>query len=54
MAIQEAVPVEPNPDLARLFSPEILGRIPTAGPDRVRRTTLVLIGPSAFDLQSTD
>lgn len=44
MAIQEAVPVEPNTDLSRLFSAEILGRIPTNGPERVRRTALVLIG----------
>ncbi|KAI0056845.1 hypothetical protein BV25DRAFT_1995352 [Artomyces pyxidatus] len=44
MSIQEAVPVEPNEHLSRLFSAEILGQIPTTGLDRVRRTTIGLIG----------
>ena len=44
MAVQEAVPVEDNPHLARVFGPEILGRLPVTGSDRVRRTALLLIG----------
>ena len=44
MAIQEAVPLEDNPHLRRLFGPDILGKLPTSGNDRVRRTALVLIG----------
>ena len=44
MSIQEAVPLEDNPFLAQLFGPDILGRLPTAGQDRIRRTMLGLIG----------
>jgi hypothetical protein len=44
MSIQEAVPVEDNSHMKRLFGPEILGRLPTAGQERVRRTTLGLLG----------
>jgi hypothetical protein len=44
MCVQEAVPLENNSNLARLFGPEILGRLPTTGHDRVRRTTLGIIG----------
>ncbi|KAI0051285.1 hypothetical protein FA95DRAFT_1676011 [Auriscalpium vulgare] len=47
MSIQESVPVDPNEHLARLFSADILGRLPTTGTDRVRRTTLSLIGSYA-------
>lgn len=47
MSIQEAVPVEDNPHLRRLFGPEILGRLPTTGRYRVRRTMLSLIGTYA-------
>ncbi|EIN05146.1 ARM repeat-containing protein [Punctularia strigosozonata HHB-11173 SS5] len=55
MSIQEAVPVEPNAHLERLFGPDILGRLPTSSHDRVRRTTLGLIGEYAtwFMTQST-
>lgn len=44
MAVQEAVPVEDNAHLARIFGPEILGRLPVTGNVRVRRTALLLIG----------
>lgn len=35
--------IDENVHLARIFSSEILGRLPTAGTDRIRRTTLGLI-----------
>jgi len=41
---QEAVPTGDNPHLSRLFGPEVLGRLPVAGSDRVRRTALGLTG----------
>ncbi|CDO75722.1 hypothetical protein BN946_scf184493.g20 [Trametes cinnabarina] len=44
MAVQEAVPVEDSPHLRQIFGPDILGKLPRAGDDRVRRTTLHLIG----------
>lgn len=44
MAVQEAVPVEDNPHIARIFGSEILGCLPVTGNDRVRRTALLLIG----------
>ncbi|KDQ56073.1 hypothetical protein JAAARDRAFT_36863 [Jaapia argillacea MUCL 33604] len=46
MSIQEAVPMdEPdNPHLVRVFGPEVLGRLPTSGHHRVRRTMVGLIG----------
>jgi hypothetical protein len=44
MSIQEAVPVENSPYLERLFGPDILGKLPTTGQDRVRRTALGIIG----------
>ncbi|KAG1884709.1 armadillo-type protein [Suillus subluteus] len=43
MSIQEAVPLEDNPFLARLFGPDVLGRLPTSGQDRIYRTMLGLI-----------
>lgn len=43
MSIQEAVPLEDNPFLAKLFGPDVLGRLPTSGQDRIRRTMLGLI-----------
>jgi hypothetical protein len=46
MSIQEAVPLEDNPVLAKLFGPDVLGRLPTSGQDRIRRTMLGLIGRS--------
>ena len=47
MAVQEAVPIEDSPHLRHIFGPEILGRLPKAGDDRVRRTALHLIGTFA-------
>ncbi|KAG7094032.1 hypothetical protein E1B28_007654 [Marasmius oreades] len=47
LSIQEALDYEKTPHLPRLFSPEILGRLPTAGHIRVRRTTLSLLGTYA-------
>ena len=44
MSVQEAVPLEDSSNLARLFSAEILGKLPTSGLDRIRRTTLGVIG----------
>ena len=44
MSVQEAVPLEDNANLAEIFSPGILGRLPTTGHDRVRRTALGIIG----------
>ncbi|KAG2354786.1 ARM repeat-containing protein [Suillus spraguei] len=48
MSIQEAVPLEDNHFLARLFGPDVLGRLPTSGQDRIRRTMLGLIGRTAY------
>jgi hypothetical protein len=47
MSIQEGVPLDDCPYLCRLFSAEILGQLPTAGPYRVRRTAVSLIGTYA-------
>ncbi|OBZ74388.1 Importin-13 [Grifola frondosa] len=47
MAVQEAIPLEDCPHLRRVFGPEILGRLPTTGDDRVRRTALNLIASYA-------
>jgi hypothetical protein len=44
MSIQEALNLEKAPHLARLFSPEIFGRLPSTGRTRVRRTALGVIG----------
>jgi hypothetical protein len=44
MLIQEAIPLEENPFLAQLFGSDVLGRFPTAGQDRIRRTMPALIG----------
>ena len=44
MSVQEGVPLEDNPHLVRIFGPEILGRLPTSGATRVRRTAVILIG----------
>ncbi|KAG6836262.1 hypothetical protein H0H93_009663 [Arthromyces matolae] len=43
-SIQEAIALEQTPHLPRVFGPEILGRLPSAGASRIRRTTLNLIG----------
>lgn len=57
MAVQEAVPVEDSPHLRHIFGPDILGRLPKAGEERLRRTGLHLIGtffpsllPSSYPL----
>ncbi|TDL27101.1 ARM repeat-containing protein [Rickenella mellea] len=47
MSVQEAVPILESRDLVELFGPDILGRLPTTGRDRVRRTSLGLIGAYA-------
>ncbi len=44
MSIQEAVPLEANQHLLRLFSPDVLGQLPASGGHRIRRTVLGLIG----------
>ncbi|PCH43249.1 ARM repeat-containing protein [Wolfiporia cocos MD-104 SS10] len=56
MAIQEAVPIEDNPHLRRVFGSDILGRLPMSGTDRVRRTALLLAGSYAswFTTQSAN
>ncbi|KZV82789.1 ARM repeat-containing protein [Exidia glandulosa HHB12029] len=48
-SIQEGVPLsrEKTPILARLFSQDVLGRLPTTGSDRIRLTTLSCIGAYA-------
>ncbi|KAH7096895.1 ARM repeat-containing protein [Auriculariales sp. MPI-PUGE-AT-0066] len=48
-AIQEGVPLarEKIPILSRLFAPEVLGRLPSTGADRVRLTMLGCIGSYA-------
>ena len=43
-SLQEAVPLEDNPHLRRLFGPEDLGKLPTSGADKVRRTAVILLG----------
>ncbi|KAH7905355.1 armadillo-type protein [Hygrophoropsis aurantiaca] len=55
MSVQEGVPLEDNQRLGVLFGTEVLGRLPTAGNDRIRRTTLSLLGTysSWFTTQST-
>ncbi|KIJ61703.1 hypothetical protein HYDPIDRAFT_115503 [Hydnomerulius pinastri MD-312] len=54
MSVQEAIPLEDNPFIAQLFGPGVLGRLPTTGQDRVRRTALGLAGTYAswFTTQS--
>lgn len=47
MSVQEAMDLEKTPHLGRLFSPDILGRLPSAGHGRIRRTTLGVIGTYA-------
>lgn len=44
MAVQEGVPLEENLHLSRIFGPEVLGKLPSVGAERVRRTAIVLIG----------
>ncbi|KAF8553854.1 ARM repeat-containing protein [Imleria badia] len=54
MSVQEAVPLEDNQFIARLFGSNVLGRLPTTGQDRIRRTALSLTGTYAswFTTQS--
>ncbi|TFK33337.1 armadillo-type protein [Crucibulum laeve] len=47
MSVQEALDLEKTLHLPRLFGPEILGRLPTTGHGRIRRTTLGVIGAYA-------
>lgn len=53
-SVQEAVSLEDNAQLRRLFSQDILDRLPTTGSHRVRRTMLIVIGTYAswFTTQS--
>ncbi|KAF9471249.1 ARM repeat-containing protein [Pholiota conissans] len=44
MSIQEALDMETIPEIRRVFSPEVLGRLPSSGRSRVRRTALSVIG----------
>lgn len=46
MSIHEAVELQSNEHLERLFGPEVIGRLPRTSNDKVRRTTLSLIGQS--------
>ncbi|KAF8598080.1 ARM repeat-containing protein [Ceratobasidium sp. AG-I] len=46
-SIQEALAVDPNPALATLFGPHVLGRLPRSGTHRVRRTALGTVGAYA-------
>ena len=48
MSVQDAMDLEKTPHLGRLFSPEILGRLPSTGHGRIRRTTLGVIGTFSF------
>ncbi|KAG6844170.1 hypothetical protein H0H87_009289 [Tephrocybe sp. NHM501043] len=43
-SIQEAIDMENTPHLPRIFGSEVLGRLPSAGANRIRKTTLSLIG----------
>ncbi|CAA7262307.1 unnamed protein product [Cyclocybe aegerita] len=43
-SIQEAIDMENVPHINRLFSPEVLGRLPSTGRSRIRRTALGVIG----------
>ncbi|KAF8591613.1 ARM repeat-containing protein [Ramaria rubella] len=47
LCTQEAVPVEENPSLTQLCGNDILGKLPSSGTDRVRRTMIQLIGAYA-------
>ncbi|KAF8995387.1 armadillo-type protein [Cyathus striatus] len=47
MCIQESLDLDNTPLLARVFSPNILGRLPNTGHGRIRRTTLSTIGTYA-------
>ena len=54
MSVQEAVPLEDDQSIARLFGPDVLGRLPTTGQDRIRRTALSLTGKSRSEFVSLD
>ncbi|KIJ41891.1 hypothetical protein M422DRAFT_68108 [Sphaerobolus stellatus SS14] len=58
MSVQEVVPIdrkEGRESLRQLFGPTILGKLPSTGTDRVRRTAIQLIGEysSWFTAQAT-
>ncbi|KAK0200747.1 armadillo-type protein [Desarmillaria ectypa] len=44
LSLQEALDYDKSPDLVRLFSPEVISRLPSAGHSRARLTTLNLLG----------
>jgi len=48
MSVQEAVDLEKSPQLRRLFSPQIFGRLPSTGRSRIRRTALGVVGLFSF------
>lgn len=48
--IQEALDYTQTPQLGRIFSPEIMGQLPSTGRSRTRRTTLSLIGTFSINL----
>lgn len=50
MSVQEAVDLEKSPQLRRLFSPQIFGRLPSTGRSRIRRTALGVVGLSSSPL----
>ncbi|KAJ7600482.1 armadillo-type protein [Mycena floridula] len=45
--IQEALDITQTPQMARIFNPDVIGRLPTSGHGRARRTTLNLIAAYA-------
>lgn len=52
MSVQEAMDMETTLHLPRLFSAEILGHLPSTGHNRIRRTTLAVIGTFSPSLLS--
>jgi len=44
MSIQESIDMDQAPQLSRLFRPDILGKLPSTGRSRIRRTALGVIG----------
>lgn len=50
VSVQEAIDMGQSLHLPRLFSAEILGRLPSTGHGRIRRTMLTLIGMRPFVL----
>lgn len=50
MSVQEAAGNSTSPYFQRLFASEVLGRLPTTGSERVRRTMVGLIGTHDYSL----